>query len=186
MAFCAAALAATFLENRGAGAAAVSDNGITAFVNDQYALLAKGKYEELSRGVVEGLWSREPSGYHFDGVMPAAESAQRLEDDLGVGAWRLRFVSLKAIGFTVLSRPDFRKSLRREAEILDAIDPDGKISTVAVVTMKGHNTGRCSIVEWERQVPVVEKDGRRLILMRGAPAVYELVHNEQWFQPVRF
>ena len=186
LAFCVFALTATFIENSGKGSRDIRENSVTRFVNEQYGLLAEGKYDALSRGVVEGIWKREDDGWKLAGLALPSDEARQLEDDLGIGAWRLHFVSLKAVKFEIVARSDFKGVLRRESQILDAIDPAKKISSISIVSMKGHNTGECSIVEWERQVPVVEKDGRYLILMRGAPDVYSLIHNEQWFQPVRF
>jgi hypothetical protein len=55
-----------------------------------------------------------------------------------------------------------------------------------VVEMSGHNTGHCSIIQWERPVPVVRLNGRYVILLRGTPDLYALLHNEQWFLPVVF
>ena len=183
---CAAALTITFLGKAGAGSRDILENRATRFVKAQYGLLASGKYDALSQRVVEGRWKRGAAGWQLEGILPPSGQARQLEDDLGVGAWRLHFVSLNAVKFQVVRREEFRGVMRRESEILDSIDPSERVQSISIVSMKGHNTGRCSIVEWERQVPVVEKDGSWLILMRGTPEVYSLVHNEQWFEPVRF
>ena len=183
---CAVALTITFLGKAGAGSRDVLENRATRFVKAQYGLLSSGKYDALSQRVVEGRWKRGAAGWQLEGILPSTDQARQLEDDLGVGAWRLHFVSLNAVKFSVVPRSQFRGFMRRESEILDAIDPGEHVQSVSVVSMKGHNTGRCSIVEWERQVPVVEKDGDYLILMRGTPEVYSLVRNEQWFEAVRF
>jgi len=186
LAFCVVGLTATFLGQRGAGSPAVSENRVTRFVEDQYRLLAQGKYETLSANVAEGVWKGPPRGSVLSGLAPREDAVRQLEDDLGVGAWRLHFVTLEATRYVKVPRGEFTAMMRREGEILDLVDPSREVSFVSVVTMKGHNTGRCSNVEWERQVPVIERQGRYTILMRGAPAVYALVHNEQWFTPVAF
>ena len=183
---CVVGLVAVVLQHPGTEPVSVQGNRVVDFVKGQYELLGEGKYQELSQNVVEGLWKGESRNYVLDGVMERGEFARQLEDDLGVGAWRLRFVTLQAAGYSVVARKAFGALLSRENQILDRIDPSKSIERVFVVKMTGHNTGQCSIVEWERLVPVVQRNGAYAILMRGAPEVYSLVHNEQWFQPTRF
>jgi|WetSurMetagenome_2_1015567.scaffolds.fasta_scaffold212994_2 hypothetical protein len=184
--FCVAGLLAVVLENPEKPSLPGQGNSVVDFVKDQYALLGKGRYRDLSRNVVEGLWKKDTSGYVLGGLMPKNEFEAQLEDDLGVGAWRLRFVRLAATGYTVVDRRSFGALLARESQILDVIDPSKSVQEVFVVKMAGHNTGRCSIIEWEKQVPVVRMQGRYLLLMRGLPDVYSLLHNEQWFLPTKF
>ena len=184
--FCTGALIVTFTAETGVGSRNEPENRTTHFVKEQYGLLANGKYDALSQCVVEGLWKRGAAGWQLAGILPRAEQVRQLEDDLGVGAWRLHFVGLNAVKFQIVPRGEFRGFMRRESEILDAIDPSEQVQSVSIVSMKGHYTARCSIVEWERQIPVAEKDGVYLILMRGTPEVYSLVRNEQWFKPVKF
>jgi len=183
---CVVGLGAVVLQHPGTESVSVQANHVVNFVKGQYRLLAEGKYTELSGSVVEGLWKGEARNFVPGGMMDRGEFARQMEDDLGVGAWRLRFVTLEAVGYSVVDRKSFGALLARENQVLDQIDPSKSIDHVFVVKMAGHNTGRCSIVEWERPVPVVQKDGAYIILMRGAPEVYSLVHNEEWFLPTRF
>ena len=183
---CVVGLAAVVVQHVGTESVSVQANQVVDFVKGQYRLLGEGKYQELSGNVAEGLWKGEARNFVPGGVMERGEFERQLEDDLGVGAWRLRFVTLKAVGYSVVDRKAFGALLARENQVLDQIDPSKSINRVFVVKMAGHNTGRCSIVEWERPVPVVKKDGAYVILMRGAPDVYSLVHNEEWFLPTRF
>ena len=184
--FCIVGLVAVVLEHPGTQSLSVQGNHVVDFVKDQYGLLGKGRYKELSRNVVEGIWRKEANGYTFSGLMPNDAFEAQLEDDLGIGAWRVRFVTLAATGFSVVERQSFGALLSRESQILDAIDPSKSVKSVFVVTMAGHNTGRCSIIEWEKLVPVVQMQGRYLLLMRGLPEVYSLLHNEEWFLPTKF
>jgi hypothetical protein len=183
---CIVGLVAVVLQHPGTESVSVQGNRVVDFVRSQYGLLGEGKYEQLSGHVVEGLWKGESGSYVLTGVMEPRSFTAQMEDDLGVGGWRLHFVTLQAVGYSVMDRGAFGALLSRESQLLDRIDPSKSIRSVFVVKMSGHNTGRCSIVEWERQVPVVQRNGAYVILMRGAPEVYSLVHNEQWFQPVRF
>jgi hypothetical protein len=184
--FCIVGLVAVVLERPGTPSPSVQGNRVVDFVKGQYGLLGEGKYQDLSQTVVEGLWRKDAKGYVLSGLMPKDVFEAQLEDDLGVRAWRLRFVRLAATGYSVVDRRSFGALLSRESQILDAIDPAKSIENVFVVKMAGHNTGRCSIVEWEKLVPVVQMQGRYLLLMRGLPEVYSLLHNEQWFLPTKF
>jgi hypothetical protein len=183
---CIVGIVAVVLQHPGTESMSVQGNRVVDFVKGQYQLLSEGKYQQLSQNVVEGLWRGESRKYVLSGVMQQGDFAKQLEDDLGVGGWRLHFVTLQAVGYSVVARKTFGALLARENQILDEVDPSKSIQKVFVVKMSGHNTGRCSIVEWERLVPVIQRNGTYLILMRGAPEVYSLVHNEQWFQPIRF
>ena len=164
----------------------VQENKMVNFVKAQYALLAEGKYDTLSENVIEGQWRRDSKDYITSGLIQKEDVIKQLEDDLGVGGWRLHFVTLKAIEYFSIERKAFETILKRESQILDQIDPLRKVGTVHIVRMAGHNTGRCSIVQWDRLVPVIDWQGKYMIIMRGAPEVYSLVHNEQWFQAVKF
>lgn len=164
----------------------VQENRMVRFVKGQYALLSEGKYDTLSENVIEGQWRRDSKVYILGGLIPKENFTKQLEDDLGVGGWRLHFVTLKAIEYFTVERKAFEALLKRESQILDHIDPLRNVGMVHLVRMAGHNTGRCSIVEWDRLVPVIDRQGKYMIIMRGAPDVYSLVHNEQWFQAVRF
>jgi hypothetical protein len=183
---CVVGLAAVVLEHPRAESPSAQGNRVVDFVKSQYLLLAEGRYKELSRNVVEGRWTGLSKNYAFDGLVPKGAFETQLEDDLGAGAWRLHFVTLKPVGYSMVDRPAFATLLKRESEILDGIDPSQSIENVFVVTMSGHNTGRCSIVEWERPVPVVRLKGTYTMILRGAPEVYSLVHNEEWFLPTTF
>jgi hypothetical protein len=183
---CMVGLAAVVLEHPRAESPAAQGNRVADFVKSQYLLLAEGRYGELSRNVVEGRWTGQSKNFVFDGLVQRAAFEKQLEDDLGIGAWRLHFVTLKPVGYSVVDRPAFAGLLKRESQILDGIDPTQSIERVFVVTMSGHNTGRCSIVEWERPVPVVRLNGAYVMILRGAPEVYSLVHNEEWFLPTKF
>lgn len=183
---CIVGLGAVVLYHPGTEQMSVQGNRVVDFVKGQYQLLAEGRYQQLSANVVEGLWKGEAKKFDPAGLMDPGDFARQMEDDLGVGGWRLHFVTLQAVGYSVVPRKDFGGLLARENQVLDQVDPSKSIQDVFVVTMNGHNTGRCSIVEWERLVPVVRKNGAYVTLMRGAPEVYSLVHNEQWFLPTKF
>jgi hypothetical protein len=166
--------------------AVAQENKIVSFVKQEYALLSEGKYDTLSENVIEGQWRGHAKEFALSGLIQKEAFTMQLEDDLGVGGWRLHFVTLKAIEYFAIERKAFETLLKRESQILDQIDPLRHVGTVHIVRMAGHNTGRCSIVQWDRLVPVIDREGRYMIIMRGAPDVYSLVHNEQWFQAVKF
>ena len=183
---CVVGLAAVVLGRTGTESQAIQGNRIVDFVKAKYTLLGEGKYQELSQNMVEGVWAGEPNNYVIQGLAQKDWIERQLEDDLGVNAWRLRYITLKAVGYSVVDRQSFGALLKRENQMLDLVDPSKSAKKVFLVQMSGHNTGRCSIMQWDRQVPVVRLQGKYVILMRGTPAVYSLVHNEQWFQPARF
>jgi hypothetical protein len=184
---CVLGLVDLVLEHPAVKAPPVRENRVVDFVTSRYLFLEEGRYQELSPEVAEGLWEREDvNRYRLTGLVARRDMENQLEDDLGVGGWRVRFVTLKAVAYSEMDRRAFSTFLRRESQVLDLLDPSQSVQSVSVVTMSGHNTGRCSIIEWERPVPVVKLNGRYIILMRGTPDVYALEHNEQWFLPVRF
>jgi len=183
---CVGGLAAVALGRAGTESQSIQGNRVVDFVKAQYTLLGEGKYQELSQNMVEGVWAGETNNYAIQGLAQKDWMARQLEDDLGVNAWRLRFVTLKAVGYSVVDRQSFGALMKRENQILDLLDPSKSAKKVFMVQMSGHNTGRCSIMQWDRQVPVVRMQGKYVLRMRGPPKVYSLVHNEQWFQPARF
>ncbi len=186
LALCLVGLADVVFTHLKAESRSVQENKVVEFVEKQYRLLEKGNFRELSENVAEGVWKPESKGFLLNGLMKQGEFERRIEDDLGVRAWRVHFVTLKAVGYAVVAREAFGAQFRRESEILDRVDPSRMIEYVHVVEMSGHNTGRCSIIDWKRKVPVIWRNGKYTVIMRGTPEVYSLIHNEQWFEAVRF
>ena len=161
-------------------------NKYTNFVMSQYGKLDDGIYDELSQAVIEGSWDKEDGEYVLSGIMEMEEIERIVMDDLGVNGWRIRFVILKPQDFYILGRDEFAKTFERESSILEYIDSAGEIEKIQIVELTGHVTGRCSIIDWVRTIPVVKIDGRLKMIIRGMPKVYYLIHKEQWFKPVKF
>lgn len=161
-------------------------NRYTEFVLTQYERLDDGEYEKLSENYIEGLWEKKDGKYVLSGIMEQKTAASFVKDDLGIKGWRIRFVILKAIDYYTLPRDEFMMGFTRENSILNQIDPNGDIEEIHIVVLTGHVTGRCSIVDWVRPVPVVRTVEGFKMIIRGMPEVYYLIHKEQWFKPVEF
>lgn len=161
-------------------------NRYSNFVLDQYERLDDGEYEKLAENYIEGRWEKQNGEYAVSGIMDRETSVALLKDDLGVNGWRIRFVILKAIDYYTLPRESFPEEFKREAAVLDYVDPEKKVGEIHIVVLTGHVTGRCSIVDWVRPVPVVRIDGGLQMIIRGMPEVYMLLHKEQWFKPLHF
>ncbi len=161
-------------------------NRYTDFVLSQYERLDDGEYEKLAENYLEGIWEKQGDEYAVSGIMDREAAASFLKDDLGVNGWRIRFVILKAIDYYTLSREAFPKQFKREAAVLDYADPGDEVEEIHIVVLTGHVTGRCSIVDWVRPVPVVRLHGKLQMIIRGMPEVYYLLHKEQWFKPLHF
>jgi hypothetical protein len=161
-------------------------NRYTDFVLSQYERLDDGEYEKLAVNYIEGIWEKQGEEYAVSGIMDREAAASFLKDDLGVNGWRIRFVILKAIDYYTLSREAFPKQFKREAAVLDYADSGEEVEEIHIVVLTGHVTGRCSIVDWVRPVPVVRLHGKLQMIIRGMPEVYYLLHKEQWFKPLQF
>jgi hypothetical protein len=161
-------------------------NRYTDFVLSRYERLDDGEYEKLAENYIEGLWEKQGDEYVVSGIMGREEAAAFLKDDLGVNGWRIRFVILQAIDYYTVSREAFPEQFKREAAVLDVVDPEKDIEEIHIVVLTGHVTGRCTIVDWVRPVPVVRLDGSLQMIIRGMPEVYYLLHKEQWFKPLHF
>lgn len=161
-------------------------NRITNFVLTQYHKLDNGDYEKLSENYIEGLWKKKNGQYVLRDIMDQEKSAAVLKDDLGVNGWRIRFVTLKVIDYYTLTRKEFADRFKREHAVLQYADPEETVDQIHIAVLTGHVTGRCSIVDWERPVPVVNLDGGYKMIIRGMPDVYSLLHKEQWFKPLQF
>ena len=164
----------------------IISNTITNFVLSQYRMLDKGEYTKVVENLIEGAWVKKDGEFVLAGLVGNEKLVEILEDDLGKNGWRIRFVTLDVSGYVTVPREEFPGLLKREGEMLDLIDPNRNIEFVHIVELTGHVTGRCTIVDWVRPVPVVWKNNGYIMLIRGMPEVYDLIHNEQWVKPVFF
>ncbi len=161
-------------------------NRITNFVLNQYRRLDNGEYEQLAGNYIEGVWEKQEGEYVLREIMDPKNSVAVLKEDLGVNGWRIRFVTLKVIDYYTLSREVFAQRFKREHAVLQHIDSEGTIEQIHIIVLSEHVTGRCSIVDWERPVPVVNLEAGYKMIIRGMPEVYSLLHKEQWFKQLQF
>lgn len=167
-----------------------SDTGAEEFVLSLYRKLDDGDYNTIAPRTIEGKWSKgkQPREYHFAGLLPTSALKEVMLDDYGENGWRIRFVTLKILGSDAPVAADkLDKTLKRESEIIRYIERlRGERLPVTVVTLTGHVTGRCHIIDWVRRLPLVKIDGDWVAISRGSPEDYEMVRREQWFTPVKF
>ncbi len=155
-----------------------------------YRDIDAGAYAAVADMTVEGRWRKgaAPREYHFAGLLDAGEKIANLDADYGENGWMLRFVVLRALGARRLPLGSgLDESSRRESEIIGYLERlRGVPLPLAVVTLSGHVSGRCNIINWERRLPLVRLDGKWRVVSRGTPKDYELVRREQLFKPIGF
>ncbi len=155
-----------------------------------YRDIDAGAYPAVAEMTVEGRWRKgaAPREYHFAGVLQSGEVIDQLNADYGENGWMLRFVALRALGAERLPLGSgLDGSFRREIEIIKYLERlRGVPLPLALVTLQGHVSGRCNIINWERRIPLVMLDGKWRVVSRGTPEDYELVRREQLFKPVTF
>lgn len=167
-----------------------ADPALEQYVLAFYHDIDDGNYAAIARRAVEAHWRKgtAPREYHFAGLESPAEFIRHLENDYGKDGWQIRFLSLDVLGSVRLAgKAELEPTEKREAEIVAYLEAmAGRPLPLGVVTIRGHVSGRCNIVNWRRRVLVADPDGQRIVVSRGAPEDYEPVRREQWFTPVRF
>lgn len=166
------------------------DRELEEYALDFYRSMDSGDFDRIVSIAVEGRWRKgdKPREYHFAGLQTAPELRQHLLTDYGKDGWMIRFVSLRAVDSTRLAgKAELLPAEKREAEIVGYLESlAGKPLPVSIVVLEGHVSGRCNIINWRRRVPIVEMDGRRVVISRGTPDDYEPVRREQWFKAIGF
>ena len=167
------------------------NNEIEQIVFRMYDDIDTGKYEELFQLSFEGRWKKKPEQkkerlYAFDGIVSKEHFLKRAGKDFGKNGWRIRFTSLEIKNIHPFTRAEFTEQYPREHEILHHIDPGKKITKIYVVEVKGYMVGRCAIIDWKKELPIVWTDQKWKALIRGNPVDFDIFHREQWFTNLKF
>ncbi|MCP4374412.1 MAG: hypothetical protein GY797_40865 [Deltaproteobacteria bacterium] len=167
------------------------NNEIEQIVFRMYDDIDTGNYEELFQLSFEGRWKKKPEQkkerfYYFDGVVSKEHFLKRAGKDFGKNGWRIRFTSLEIRAIRPFTRPEFADHYPREHEILRHVDASNDITKIYVVEIKGYMVGRCAILDWEKELPIVWTNQKWKALIRGNPADFDIFHREQWFTNIKF
>lgn len=165
------------------------NNEIENIVFTMYADIDTGNYEELFSISFEGKWGtkHEPEkSYYFDGIVSKDDFIKRAIKDFGKNGWRVRFTSLEILNMRSLTRSEFAGQYPRENEVLMYVDVNNDIKDISLVNVKGYMVGRCAIIDWEKELPIVWTNQRWKAIIRGNPADFDLLHREQWFTNINF
>ncbi len=166
-------------------------NEIENIVLTMYAAIDTGNYEELFGISFEGKWQRKDErekekSYYFDGIINKDDFIKRAVKDFGKNGWRIRFTSLEILNIRNLTRSEFAGQYPREHEVLQYVDENRGIKDISLVRVKGYMVGRCAIINWEKELPIVWTSQRWKAIIRGNPAALDLLHSEQWLANINF
>ena len=160
---------------------------LISHVYNFYNLIDHGEYEEISKLVIEPVWETYAiKKYNFSTLLSDISIKNRLLDDFGVNGWRVSIVAMEIIDRTQFSREEFSKLFIREAQVLDEFDNMNVIKSIEVVTFTGTTTGKCSLNNWIKPIPVITLKDKFLIISKGIPGELDLLHAEQWFTDIPF
>ncbi len=167
------------------------NNEIENIVFTMYADIDTGDYEALFHSSFEGMWgtkhqAEKERSYSFDGIVSQENFIQRATKDFGKNGWRIRFTSLDILNIRTFSRFEFADQYPREHNVLQYIDGNNSIKNISVVHVKGFMVGRCAIINWEKELPIVWTNQKWKALIRGNPADFDLLHKEQWLTSINF
>jgi hypothetical protein len=164
---------------------------IEHIVLTMYDDIDTGKYEELFNVSFEGKWGTKDERakekfYYFDGIVSKNNFIKRAMKDFGKNGWRVRFTSLEIRNIRSLTRSEFAGQYPQENEVLQYVDGNNDIKTINLVKVKGYMVGRCAIIDWEKELPIVWTSQKWKALIRGNPADFDILHREQWFTNIHF
>lgn len=158
------------------------DPGKEAFALSLFRDLDAGRYDRISDNYLEAGWSESGDDYIISDWLNRNEILYQLNDDFGYKGWRMRLVALEVVD-------SWPEEVDRLAEthprMFTALDSLG-ISEVYIVRVKGSVTGRCSIDNWIKTLPIIEIDGRVKIVSPGLPEDLVLLHPEYFMKDIVF
>ena len=166
-------------------------NEIEQIVFTMYDAIDQGQYEDLFNVSFEGRWGTHQErdrkkSYYFDGLLSKDDFIKKALKDFGKNGWRIRFTSLAIPNIRHLTRTEFANQYPQEHEVLQYVDPNHDINTVYLATVKGYKVGRCAIIDWEKDLPLVWTHQKWKALIRGNPADFDLLHREHWLTKIDF
>jgi len=164
---------------------------VADLVKNFYNCLDKGKYEDLSRIIIEGKWSSEKNlkgkQYHScTGILNTSEFIKKNEKEFGEDGWALRIVTLNVLDVKKISREEFSLNFQRESEALKKAETLSDVSSFFQVSLSGNRVGRCGVVDWKRNLIVVlYKDSLKAVIT-GVPKYLDMLYREHFFANLDF
>jgi len=168
-------------------------NKIERFTLDIYKFIDNGKFENLYDIVLEGKW--EPNNdkingqkkiYIFKGIIDKNNFLKQNIDDFGYNGWRINFNSLKIINIEKIDLQIFMRDYHKEWLILENYKNINNNLNIYIVTIKGYTIGSCSIVDWEKKLPIFFDGKYWKAIVTGTPEDLKSIHREQWLTEINF
>jgi len=164
---------------------------IKGIVFDLYNSIDNGHYENLYDISLEGKWIPKKivegkRQYSFNGIVEKDYFLKKAKRDFGGSGWRIHFTSVKILDVSKLARSKFENQFTRESMILDYFDTEEIIKEIYIVKLEGYIIGSCSIVDWNKDLPIVRYGKKWKAIVTGTPEDYDIFHREQWLTDINF
>ena len=145
-----------------------------------------GFYEKVARNYMEPSWGSNGSEYEFLSWKSQSEIIAQLEDDFGVNGWRLRIVSLDVLDSRDVEVRDIANLHPRLGIALLNLGFLTDSELVHIVVLQGSVTGRCSIDNWIKTIPIVRNKYEYKLVSAGLPEELILIHPGQFLKDIDF
>jgi hypothetical protein len=168
----------------------INNNQIMKVVSGIYSFIDDGEYKKLYDIVLEGKWkSNSAIGdkkiYVLDGILGRDSFLKQNIDDFGSNGWRINFNSLEILSVENIELQKFKEEYFKEWLILKKYNSTNNIK-LYIVTTKGYNIGNCSIVNWEKKLPIFFDGKYWKAIVTGTPEDLKAIHREQWLTEIKF
>ncbi|MCL5771798.1 MAG: hypothetical protein M1479_05955 [Actinobacteria bacterium] len=170
----------------------IDNDQIVKIVPDIYSFIDDGKFEKLYDIVLEGKWkSNSEIGkkkiYVLDGILDRDSFLKQNIDDFGYNGWRINFNSLEILNVENIELQKFKEEYFKEWIILKKYNSANSANNnLYIVTVKGYTIGSCSIVNWEKKLPIFFDGKYWKAIVTGTPEDLKAIHKEQWLTEINF
>jgi len=107
-------------------------------------------------------------------------------DDFGSNGWRIDFNSLEILSVKNIELQKFKDEYFEEFMILKKYNSANSNTKLYIVTIKGYTIGSCSIVNWEKKLPIFFNGKHLKAIVTGTPEDLKAIHREQWLTEINF
>lgn len=169
----------------------INNNQIMKLASSIYSFIDDGEYEKLYDIVLEGKWKSnsaigDKKVYVLDGILDRDSFLTQNINDFGSNGWRINFNSLEILSAENIELQKFKEEYFKQWLILKKYNSANNNIKLYIVTIKGYNIGNCSIVDWEKKLPIIFDGKYWKAIVTGTPEDLEAIHREQFLTEIKF
>ena len=169
----------------------INNDQIIKMVSNIYNFVDNGEYKKLYNIVLEGKWKSnskigEKKVYFLDGILDWDSFLKQNIVDFGSNGWRVGFNSLEILSVKNIELQKFEDEYFKEYMILKKYNSTNSNTKLYIVRIKGYTIGSCSIVNWEKKLPIFFNGKYLKAIVTGTPEDLKAIHREQWLTEINF